>query len=117
MPDHITGANIGKVDQTYFDRQWRCATSSVFEGVRDCGNTFNSFTYRRIKTIVLSTYSDMTLGSVQYQCLHHELENNVDRDITPWVTVMMHTQFYITFKGYDNKLQTVKIHQSMGSLF
>jgi hypothetical protein len=67
MPNRITGANIGKVDQTYFDQQWRCATSSVFEGVHDCGNTFYSFTYRRNITIVLSSYSDTTLGSAQYQ--------------------------------------------------
>jgi hypothetical protein len=38
-------------------------------------------------------------------------------DITSWITVMMYTQFYITFKGHDNETQTVKMHQSMGSLF
>ena len=117
MPNRIQDAIMGKVKESYFASQWGCANPSVFQGTYDYGNAYYSFTYGGIKTIVLSSYSESNADSKQYHWLEHELKYNTDRDITPWIIVMMHTQFYTTFKGHDNEFQTNVMRDSMEHLF
>ena len=117
MPNRIQNADVGVVDEVYFESKWGCATPSRFQGHYDYGNAFYSFTYGLVKTIVLSSYSETNSESVQYKWLENELKNNVDRNITPWIIVMMHTQFYTTFQGHDDEFQTKQMRLSMEPLF
>lgn len=117
MPNRVQDATMGKVNESYFESEWSCATPSVFQGTYDYGNAYYSFAYGGIKTIVLSSYSDSSIHSKQYRWLEDELKHNTDRDVTPWIIVMMHTQFYTTFKGHDNETQTNNMRDSMEPLF
>ncbi len=85
-------------------------------GTYDYGNAFYSFDYGLVKTIVLSTYSDSKRGSNQYNWLLHELKGT-DRVQTPWLIVMMHNQFYTTFKGHNNEKETMVMRDAMEELF
>lgn len=69
-----------------------------------------------MKTIVLSSYSDTRRGSNQYNWLLNELKH-IDRRATPWLVVMMHTQFYTTFKGHNEEEETVVMREAMEGLF
>ena len=53
------------------------------------GNAYYSFTYGPAKHVVISAYSSMEPGSVQYQWLVDELAS-VDRVTTPWLLVTIH---------------------------
>lgn len=117
MPNRLGAADVGLVEEKYFHMQWGCAASSQFRIKYDYGNAYYSFIYGQIKTIVLSSYSETSAESVQYKWLEDELKNNIDRSITPWVIVVMHTQFYTTFKGHDNEFQTIDMRRTMEPLF
>ena len=117
MPNRLGDAEVGLVDESWYHRKWGCAAPSQFQIKYDYGNAYYSFVYGQIKTIVLSSYSETRVGSIQYKWLEDELENRVDRDVTPWVIVIMHTQFYTTFKGHDDEFQTIGMRNAMEPLF
>ena len=116
MPNRIGDADIGVVDESYFHSKWGCAAPSVFQGHYDFGNAYFSFNYGMVKTIVLSSYSETSVNSNQYKWLQKELQS-VNRIDTPWIIIMMHTQFYTTFRGHDDEYQTNEMHEAMEPLF
>jgi hypothetical protein len=68
------------------------------------GNAYYSFLYGPAKHIVLSAYSNMDPGSLQYDWLVQELLS-VDRTVTPWVLVSIHTPLYNTFHKHKHDPQ------------
>ena len=121
MPNRLGPAIIGPADDSYFfnhtvDPWDTCATPSVFLGSYDYGNAFYSFTHGLVKVLVLSSYSDTSVGSIQYNWLEKELDS-IDRSKTPWVIVIMHTQFYTTFLAHNDELQTTIMREAMEPLF
>mmetsp|Transcript_3373 Transcript_3373/g.5194 ORF Transcript_3373/g.5194 Transcript_3373/m.5194 type:complete len:627 (-) Transcript_3373:79-1959(-) len=116
MPNRIQDADILPVEDHYRDSKWGCATPSQFIGTYDYGNAYYSFEYGLVKTIVLSSYSDTRKGSKQYNWLVEELES-LDREETPWLVIMMHTQFYTTFKAHNDEEETVVMRGAMEELF
>jgi hypothetical protein len=80
------------------------------------GNAYYSFDYGPAKHIVISAYSSMEPGSKQYAWVVSELQN-VNRDITPWVLVTLHTPLYSTFDKHHHDLQIVAARQHMEPLF
>ncbi len=116
MPNRINDAIIQPVRKDEYDQRWGCATPSVFEGDYDYGNAFYSFERDLVKVIVLSSYSDTSVHSNQYNFLWNELKS-VDRTKTPWVMVMMHSPFYNTFDAHNNERQSLDMQASMESLF
>lgn len=118
MPNRIKDATIQPVSDRYWNKTdtWGCATPSQFIGQYDYGNAFYGFEYGWVKTIVLSSYSDTRKGSNQYEWLVEELEG-VDREETPWLVIMMHTQFYTTFKAHNDEEETIIMRQAMEELF
>ena len=121
MPNRLGDAVLKPVEESKSDyvKVWTaCATPSVFEGQYDFGNAFYSFEYGMVKTIVLSSYSQTHKRSEQYKWLKSELiKVNQDRKRTPWLVVMMHTQFYTTFKAHNDEKQTIDMKDSMEELF
>lgn len=111
-PNRVADAIIGPADESYFDS----SSPSTFLGSYDYGNAFYSFSYGLTCTIVLSSYSDTSVGSVQYQWLLGELKK-INRSKTPWLIVMMHTQFYTTFLGHNDEQETTIMRESMEPLF
>lgn len=116
MPNRIANASVLPVDESYFHSEYGCSAPSVFLGNYDFGNAFYSFQYGLAHVIVLSSYSDTRIGSVQYNWLAQELAR-VNRIKTPWVIVAMHTQFYTTFQGHNNETQTIRMRDAMEDLF
>jgi len=120
MPNQLGDAIIEPVDGDAYNQKWGCATPSVFEGQYDYGNAFYSFDHGMVRTIVLSSYSETRVGSRQHTWLVEELKNaqqNRDEGFTPWITIMMHTQFYTTFQGHDAEKETIDMKESMEDLF
>jgi hypothetical protein len=70
----------------------------------DWGNAYYSFVYGPAKHIVVSAYSAMEPDSAQYKWLVEELES-VDRKVTPWVLVSIHTPLYNTFHNHKHDPQ------------
>jgi len=116
MPNRVAEARVFPVDESYFNDPYGCSTPSVFLGSYDFGNSFYAFTYGLVRWIILSSYSDTTVGSEQYQWLLRELDT-INRAQTPWVVVMMHTQFYTTFHAHNDEIQTTIMRNSMEPLF
>ena len=121
MPNRIANAIISPVHDDDYEK-WKpestCATPSVYMGQYDYGNAYYSFEYGYMKVIVLSSYSANDVGSRQYTWLVNELKSTRnDRERTPWVIIMMHTQFYTTFKAHNDEKQTVIMKHAMEPLF
>lgn len=80
------------------------------------GNAYYSFEYGPAKHIVLSAYSSMEPGSKQYGWFLSELQG-VNRTVTPWVLVTMHTPVYSTFDKHHHDLQIFAAREHMEPLF
>lgn len=80
------------------------------------GNAYYSFDYGPAKQIVLSAYSRMEPGSTQYNWFLSELQQ-VNRDLTPWLLVMIHTPIYSTFDKHHHDLQIQAARQHLEPLF
>lgn len=101
--------------QTLWDQS--CSTPSEFEGHYNYGNAFYSFQHGYVHFVVLSSYSNSTAGSPQYEWLQNELENKFDREATPWLIVSFHSPLYTTFRGHVNETQSLRMKESMEPLF
>ena len=75
------------------------------------GNAYYSFVYGPTKHIIISAYSSMEPESTQYKWVVNELES-IDREVTPWVIVSLHTPIYNTFSlhGHDPQIFAAKEH-------
>jgi hypothetical protein len=70
------------------------------------GNAYYSFIYGPAKMIMVSSYSSMDPGSIQHNWLVDQLQS-VDRSVTPWVLLTLHTPIYNTFSLHQKDLQIV----------
>jgi len=118
MPNRIGPAETSPVTDEYRKTLWDgdCATPSAFQGTYNYGNAFYSFQHGLVHIIVLSPYSDTSVGSIQYQWFEYQLRKVVDRSITPWVLVSFHTPFYTTFVGHNDEIESVVMKESMEPL-
>eukprot|EP00592_Proboscia_alata_P020046 CAMPEP_0194429124 /NCGR_PEP_ID=MMETSP0176-20130528/43735_1 /TAXON_ID=216777 /ORGANISM="Proboscia alata, Strain PI-D3" /LENGTH=481 /DNA_ID=CAMNT_0039241913 /DNA_START=88 /DNA_END=1530 /DNA_ORIENTATION=- len=90
------------------------------------GNAFYSYTYGAARIISLSSHSSTSHGSKQYMWLKKELES-VNRDVTPWLIVMMHAPMYNTFSHHtsdkkyadiiSNNIETLLVKHSVNLVF
>jgi len=117
-PNRIQEADKLPVSDDYRKTLWRgsCSAPSEFQSHYDYGNAFYSYDHGLVKIIVLSSYSNTTAGSVQYQWLEGELQS-VDRKRTPWLLVSFHSPLYTTFLGHVNEAQSIAMKKAMEPLF
>jgi len=117
-PNRIQDAVRLPVTEEYRKTLWdgSCSAPSAFQGHYDYGNAFYSYQHGLVHVIVLGSYSDATVGSVQYQWLQHELQS-VDRQVTPWLLVSFHSPLYTTFQGHVDEIEAVNMKQAMEPLF
>ena len=111
-------ADIQAIDPEYCYTLWNhsCSTPSDFLGNYNYGNAFYEVQHGLAQIIVLSSYSDTSPESVQYQWLEGVLQN-IDRTITPWILVGFHCPLYTTFLGHNGEAQTVRMKKHMEPLF
>eukprot|EP00980_Cylindrotheca_fusiformis_P030571 scaffold25049_cov127-Cylindrotheca_fusiformis.AAC.3 len=81
----------------------------------DWGNAYYSFNYGPAKHIIVSAYSSMEPDSAQYEWLVKELKS-VDRKITPWVLLSIHTPLYNTFHKHKHDAQILAAQQHLEPL-
>jgi hypothetical protein len=117
-PNRLADADTRPVEEDYRKTLWNgsCSTPSEFQGHYNYGNAFYSYQHGLVQIIVLSSYSDATVGSVQYEWLEQELRM-IDRKITPWLLVSFHAPLYTTFQGHVDELEAVNMKQAMEPLF
>ena len=60
-----------------------------------------SIEYARIKIIIMSTESNFSIGSLQYNWIENEV-NNTDRNIFPWIILTGHRMMYCNSLGNDD---------------
>ena len=110
MPQ-IARAEIGKAtSKSDYD------LNQMYQLKYDYGNSYYSFTYGPSHNIVLNAFADFEPDSIQYQWLVQEL-NNVNRELSPWVTVTVHCPMYSTFKQHHNDPQLVNLKKFLEPLF
>jgi len=91
-------------------------TPSVFQSEYNYGNSFYSFSTGLAHIIYLNPYSNTNMTSAQYRWLNNDLMR-IDRNVTPWVIVIMHCPWYNSnVKHYDDK-QTILMRGYMEDLF
>lgn len=79
------------------------------------GNAYYSFIYGPAKLIMISSYSSMDPGSIQHNWLVDQLQS-VDRKVTPWVLVTLHTPLYNTFSHHRKDLQILAAREHLEPL-
>jgi len=61
-----------------------------------------------VHVISLCTYADSSIGSLQYKWLERDL-SRVDRTVTPWLLVMMHTPWYNSNKDHQGESEPMRV--------
>lgn len=109
----------GPVDDDYRKTLWHqsCSAPSSFLGVYDYGNSFYSFRHGLAHVVALNSYTNTSVGSVQYRWLQAELQLRFDRSITPWLLVAFHAPLYTTFLGHENETEAVTMREATEPLF
>lgn len=92
-----------------------CAPS-IFQTEYNFGNSFFSFDSGLAHIIYLNPYTNSTTTSQQYKWLHNNLKE-IDRQITPWVIVVMHCPWYSSNSNHYTEQQTIQMRESMEDLF
>lgn len=80
------------------------------------GNAYYDFVYGMAHVFVVSAYSNMDPGSLQYTWLVESLAS-VDRERTPWLIVMLHTPVYNTFSIHQHDVQVLAAQLHLEPLF
>jgi len=80
------------------------------------GNAYYSFTYGLAQIFMLSSYSSMEPSSKQYAWLKNGLAA-VDRQVTPWLIVVLHTPLYSTFSLHRKDPQIFAAIEHLEPLF
>jgi len=91
-------------------------TPSIFQVEYNYGNSFFSFDSGLAHIIFLNPYTNTSETSIQYTWLLDNLKNT-NRDITPWVIVIMHCPWYNSNMNHYSDLQTIMMRESMEYLF
>jgi acid phosphatase type 7 len=79
------------------------------------GNAYYAYTYGPVRFIMISSYSSIIPGSTQHTWVTKELES-VNRIITPWVVVVLHTPMYNTFALHRHDTQIVAVQEHLEPL-
>jgi len=90
--------------------------NAMYQLPYDYGNSFYSYTYGMTHNIVLNSYADFEPGSNQYKWLVNDL-NSINRDITPWVAVVVHCPIYNTFSLHQRDPPPVAMKKYLEPLF
>lgn len=90
--------------------------SSVYQTEYNYGNSYYSFDAASAHVIFLNPYATSNQTSTQYQWLESDL-TAVNREVTPWVIVVMHCPWYSSNMGHYEEEQTVMMRNSMEPLF
>ncbi|GKY99070.1 hypothetical protein MPSEU_000862700 [Mayamaea pseudoterrestris] len=80
------------------------------------GNAYYAYTYGPARMIMISSYSDMSINSTQYKWIESELQS-VDRSVTPWLLVVLHTPLYNTFSLHQKDPQIAAAREHLEPLF
>lgn len=91
-------------------------TPSIFQTEYNFGNSFFSFDSGLAHIIYLNPYTNSTPTSQQFNWLQNNLEL-VDRNITPWLIVVMHCPWYSSNSNHFAEQQTIQMRESMEELF
>ena len=91
-------------------------TPSIFQTEYNFGNSFFSFDSGLAHIIYLNPYTNSTPTSQQYNWLQNNLAL-VDRNITPWIIVVMHCPWYSSNLNHYADTQTIQMRTSMEDLF
>jgi hypothetical protein len=91
-------------------------TPSIFQTEYNFGNSFFSFDSGLAHIIYLNPYTNSTPTSQQFIWLQNNLDL-VDRNITPWVIVVMHCPWYSSNYNHFADQQTIQMRESMEELF
>ena len=91
-------------------------TPSIFQSEYNFGNSFYSFESGLAHIIFLNPYTNSSPTSLQYNWLQNDLIL-VNRNITPWIIVVMHCPWYSSNKNHYSDTQTVYMKESMEALF
>lgn len=75
--------------------RWKVPTASSYSP----SYHFHSINYGPVHSIFMSPYVDYTQGSQQYNWLINDMQN-IDRTVTPWITVNMHHPWMTTDSSY-----------------
>ena len=114
-PNRIREAQLEPVSEQY--RNESCSNPSEFQGVYNYGNSFYSYRHGLFHIVILNSYADCTVGSVQRHWLEAELSERFDREKTPWLLVSFHAPLYTTFKGHVDEIEALNMKASMEPLF
>ena len=116
-PNRLQDAERLPIDPDYRSSLWSCSTPSEFLGTYNYGNAFTSVRHGLAHIVTLSSYSAMDPASPQYQWLHEELSQRVDRKATPWLLVMFHSPLHTTFVNHYDELNGRIMLEAMEPLF
>ena len=101
-PNRIAPPDMVPIDDDYRKTLWSCNGPSEFLGHYNYGNAFYAFTHGLAHIVVLNSYTDTKVGSIQYEWLEKELPA-IDRTVTPWLLVVFHCPLHTTFLGHNRK--------------
>jgi acid phosphatase type 7 len=79
------------------------------------GNAYYAYTYGPARFVMVSSYSSILPGSAQHTWIQEELAA-IDRRVTPWVIVVLHTPMYNTFALHRHDLQIVAVKEHLESI-
>lgn len=118
-PNRIRQAEMEPITEEYRKSLWNesCSNPSEFQGVYNYGNSFYSYKHGLFYIVVLNSYTDSTLDSVQRTWLEAELSERFDRQETPWLLVAFHSPLYTTFRGHVDEVEALNMKASMEPLF
>jgi hypothetical protein len=91
-------------------------TPSIFESEYNFGNSFFSFETGLAHVIFLNSYTNTSVTSQQFNWLKNNLEN-IDRNITHWIVIVMHCPWYSSNMNHYADKQAVEMRTNMEHLF
>jgi hypothetical protein len=100
----------------YSDNHTPICTPSVYQREYNYGNSFYSFEVASVHVVFLNPYTSTSATSAQYKWLLDDL-SSVDREVTPWLVVVMHCPWYNSNMAHYEEWQTVTMRDAMENLF
>jgi acid phosphatase type 7 len=80
------------------------------------GNSYYAYSYGGARFLMINAYSSMSPGSSQYEWFLQEAKL-VNRSVTPWLIVVIHTPLYNTFSHHLNDPQIFAAKEHLEPLF
>lgn len=102
--DQDNPVDIQPIPKEYSDSLWSCLTSSEFLGHYNRGNAYWQVRHGLVHLIGLNSYTSILPDSPQYQWFEEQLQNHINREITPWVIVVFHCPLHTSFIGHNGEI-------------